>query len=107
MAVHRIHFSLRHFQPGVLNMDPMVWFGVKKFYKMDPGANVIRLFTAVSYNFFCNEPVFVPGKPFQPSLLFMGKVHVSLGLAAALLANTTLSWVGLRGTDILAYYENS
>jgi hypothetical protein len=35
---------------------------------MTPVANVIKLFTAVSYNFS-----FVPGKPFQPSLMFAGK----------------------------------
>ena len=32
------------------------------------GANVIRLFTAVSYDFSWLARVFVPGKPFQPSL---------------------------------------
>jgi len=33
-----------------------------------PGANAIKLFTAVSY-------AFAPGKPFQPSLLFVGKAR--------------------------------
>jgi hypothetical protein len=44
----------------------------KSFIKRTPGANVIKLYTAVSYDFF-NE--FVPGKPFQPSLLFVGKAR--------------------------------
>jgi hypothetical protein len=36
-------------------------------------ANVKKLFTAVSYDFSKYARVFVPGKPFQPSLMFGGK----------------------------------
>jgi hypothetical protein len=38
-----------------------------------PGANVIKLFTAVSYDFSLKARAFIPGKPFQPSLMFAGK----------------------------------
>ena len=37
------------------------------------GANVIKLFTAVIYKFSYSVRVFVPGKIFQPSLMFVGK----------------------------------
>ncbi len=40
---------------------------------LTPVANVIKLFTAVSYEFSLLARVFVPGKPFQPSLMFAGK----------------------------------
>ncbi len=40
------------------------------------GANPIKLFTAVICGFF-NKLVFVPGKPFQPSLMFVGKARDS------------------------------
>jgi hypothetical protein len=39
------------------------------------GVNVIKLFTAVSYNFLKEARAFVPGKPFQPSLMFAGKAE--------------------------------
>jgi hypothetical protein len=38
---------------------------------------IIKLTTAVIYG-FRNELVLVPGKPFQPSLLFVGKVRAYL-----------------------------
>ncbi len=37
------------------------------------GANVINLFKAISYNFCSKLEAFVPGKSFQPSLIFGGK----------------------------------
>jgi hypothetical protein len=37
-----------------------------------PVPNVIKLFTVVSYDFSYQARVFVPGKPFQPSLMFGG-----------------------------------
>jgi hypothetical protein len=53
--------------------------------------------------------VFVPGKPFQTSLMFAGKVgayprveHLS---APALPANIRLGWKGLPGTHALTDYE--
>jgi hypothetical protein len=38
------------------------------------GANVIKLFAAVNYDFSYEARAFVPGKPFQHSLMFCGKV---------------------------------
>jgi hypothetical protein len=35
------------------------------------GANVINLFTAVSYDFSYKARAFVPGKFFKPSLMFV------------------------------------
>jgi hypothetical protein len=37
-----------------------------------PGANVIKLFTAISYEFLYQARAFVPGKLFQSSLMFAG-----------------------------------
>jgi hypothetical protein len=37
------------------------------------GAFTIKLFTAVIYEFFKQARVFVPGKPFKPSLMFVDK----------------------------------
>ncbi len=42
---------------------------------MTPGANVIKLFTVVSYDFSQLATVFVLGKPFQLSLVFVGKAR--------------------------------
>ncbi len=64
--------------------------------------------------------MYVPGKPFQPSLMFAGKAGAypseapfrcsSLGSYPRLWAlptNIRLGWNGLKGTNTLAYYENS
>jgi hypothetical protein len=40
-----------------------------------PVANVIKIFTAVSYDFSLKARAFVPGKPFQTSLIFVGKAR--------------------------------
>jgi hypothetical protein len=49
-----------------------------------PGANVIiKLFTAASYKFSLYAKVLFPGKPSQPSLMFVGKAR-SLPLSGAL-----------------------
>ncbi len=37
------------------------------------GVNVIKLFTTVSYDFSKYARAFVPGKPLQPSLMFVGE----------------------------------
>jgi hypothetical protein len=61
--------------------------------------------------------VFVPGNPFQPSLMFTGnaRVYVSgapesgaplYGRFMASPTNIRLGWKGLPGTNTLAYYEN-
>ncbi len=39
------------------------------------GANVIKLFTDVSYDFSQKARAFVTGKPFQPNLMFVGKAR--------------------------------
>jgi hypothetical protein len=39
--------------------------------KTQTGDNVIKLLTDVSYEFSQKARAFVPGKPFQPSLIFM------------------------------------
>ncbi len=44
------------------------------------GANVIKLFTDVSYDFIIIS-AFVPGKPYQPSLMFVGKAGAYLSEA--------------------------
>ncbi len=48
---------------------------VKSFIVQDPGANVIKLFTAVRCEFSKQASVFVLGKPFQTSLLLVGKAR--------------------------------
>jgi hypothetical protein len=63
---------------------------------------------------FFNRLVFVPGKPFQPSLMFVGEAYdrverlkdASLRYDRALLANIRLGWTGLPGTNTLAYYKH-
>jgi hypothetical protein len=42
-------------------------------WEVCPGANVIKLFTAVSYTFSLLVRAYFTGKPFQPSLMFAGK----------------------------------
>jgi hypothetical protein len=63
---------------------------------------------------FLNKLEFAPVKPFQPSLLFVGKSYPRVehlkGVSHftwASPANTMLSWIGLQRTKTLAYYENS
>jgi hypothetical protein len=41
----------------------------------DQGVNVIKRFTAVSYDISLQARAFVPGKPFQPSLMFASKAR--------------------------------
>ncbi len=42
---------------------------------MSPGVDHIKPFTVVIYRFSLLDRLFVPGKPFQPSLMFMGKAR--------------------------------
>jgi hypothetical protein len=80
-------------------------------------ANVIKLFTVVSYNFYSKLeqlPLAI-----LSSLVYCLQVRpgayprvenqkgASLGQALALTANIRLSWKGLEGTNALAYYEKS
>jgi hypothetical protein len=39
------------------------------------GANVIKLFSSVIYDYSLQARVFVPGKPFQPSLMIVGEAR--------------------------------
>ncbi len=53
--------------------------------------------------------MFVPGKPFQLSLMFAGKAGAYPRvehLKGALPTNIRLGWKGLPGTNTLAYYGN-
>jgi hypothetical protein len=48
--------------------------------------------------------MFVPGRPFEPSLMFVGKakslpLNGALGKIPELLANIRLGWKGLLGTN--------
>ncbi len=43
--------------------------------RLTPGANVIKIFTAMSYEFLLESKMFASSKPFQPSLLFVGKAR--------------------------------
>jgi len=45
----------------------------KKFITLAPGADVTKLFVAVSYQFLQEARVFVPSKLFQPCIIFPGK----------------------------------
>jgi hypothetical protein len=45
---------------------------------LTPGAIVIKLFTVVSYDFSQLATMFVLGKPFQLSLVFVGKAGAYL-----------------------------
>jgi hypothetical protein len=56
-----------------------------------PGPNVIKLFTVVSYDFLYYVRAFVHGKPFQPSLMFVGKSR-SLPYTGA--TPRCFTWVG-------------
>jgi hypothetical protein len=49
---------------------------------LNTGGDVIKLFTAVIYKFSSKARVFVPVKPFQTSLLFVGKAR-NLSLSRA------------------------
>jgi hypothetical protein len=56
--------------------------------------------------------VLIPGKPFQPSLMFVGKARVEhlkgtlIGKALALVTNVGLGWKGLPLTIAIAYSDN-
>ncbi len=71
-----------------------------------------KLFTAVNYHCSQQARVFVPGRPFQPCLIFVGKARSlpwseTPGYTLDLLKNVRLAWRNLPGTKTLAYYEHS
>jgi hypothetical protein len=45
----------------------------KTIISHSPGADPIKIFTVVIFEFSQYARVFVPGKPFQPSLMFVSK----------------------------------
>ncbi len=49
----------------------------KKITLTGPGANVIQLFTSVIYECPSKARLFVPGKPFQPSIMLVEKIQLS------------------------------
>jgi hypothetical protein len=82
-----------------------------------PSANVpwgryYKTFFGRNLRIFIISQSVVPGKPFQPSLVFAGKARAYPSEApfrCKLLAsptNITLDWKGLPGTNTLAYNEN-
>ncbi len=46
----------------------------ENFITLCPGAKVIKLFIVIIYNFLISWSV-CPGKPFRPSLMFVGKAE--------------------------------
>jgi hypothetical protein len=90
--------------------DNFCYFNKNQELKFDSRACIIKLFTAVIYGFSLQARVFVPGKPFQPSLMFVGEAR-SLPYGApekcfTRVGSIRLGWQGLPGTNTLAYYEN-
>jgi hypothetical protein len=54
--------------------------------------------------------IMIPGKPFLPSLMFVGKARAypsDATKAPALPANIRLGWKGLPRTNALAYYQKA
>ncbi len=80
-------------------------------------AECYKLFMAVIYEFSKKARELVPGRPFQPCLMVLGKVRAyprmkhlkgaSLGQTPALFVNIRLDLKDLPVTNTLAYYENS
>ncbi len=60
------------FKNSLSYFDTAIRYTCKMFKKSTPGVNVIKLFTAENYGFSKLARDFVPGKPFQPSLMFCG-----------------------------------
>ncbi len=70
------------------------------------GSNIVKLFTAVIDKCLGQARVLVPGKPFQPSLMFAGPYRSEspldaplLGRLLALSTNIRLGWKGLPGKN--------
>jgi hypothetical protein len=66
LVIDKMSVAKKVFNQNVWN--PHLLDHSNKIYRT--GANVIKLFTAVSYNFSQLAEVFVPGKPFHPSVMF-------------------------------------
>ncbi len=96
-------------------LQTLVNYGEKN-YNIATGAIVIKLFTAVSYKFLQKARAFAPGKPFQPSLMFVGKAR---SLPKSRAPERCFTWVDsclthrrytklrrLKRDNTLAYYKN-
>ncbi len=66
--------------PGT-NTLTFVNVGRKKFYTIGPGPNILKLSCPLFTN-FRNKLAYGPGKPFQPSLMFVGKAGACLSEVA-------------------------
>jgi hypothetical protein len=60
------------FQPTIKKPQGLFKLGLTILVQLIPRACIIKLITAVIYGFH-NKLVFVPGKPFQASLVFREK----------------------------------
>jgi hypothetical protein len=94
-----LHFGHAHINYGTKVVNTSVQFLWKKtFYGTNLGTYCYKVFMAVIYEYLEYVRVFVPARPFQTSVMFVGRLWP--------FANMTLSWKGLPGTNTLAYYEN-
>jgi hypothetical protein len=62
----------RCFQNALAYFASAVSFTCKRFVKLTLGANFIKHFTGIIYEFLEKAGAFFPGKPFQRSLMFVG-----------------------------------
>ncbi len=83
----------------------------EKFHNTDTSGQSYKTFYGCN---LCNKLVFVPGKPFQPSLMFGGKSGTYLSEASwrcstlmcvehSLPTNIILGWKGFPGTNTTRY----
>ncbi len=47
----------------------------KSYITLAPGDNVIKHFMPVTYEYLQSARVFVPGNPYRPSIVFVGKAR--------------------------------
>jgi hypothetical protein len=80
---------------------------------MAPRTNVVKLFTGVIYEEPQLTGLFVPGTPFQLSIMFAAKAYprverlkgAPLGYAP-FTTNLRLGWRGMLETNALAYFNH-
>jgi hypothetical protein len=91
------------------HQDQHLHHRLRQLYSL-PGLSIIKLFLAVIYECSYKARVFVPGKPFQLSLMFVSKIRslpkverlkgALLGWAPALLAKIGLGEKDLPGANV-------
>ncbi len=99
-------------------LGPIVNFEQSSFLIIGPRALIYNNFTTVIYEFSQQARVFVPGRLFQPSLMFVAKVRNLLWGGAsercftrvdsALLANIRLDWKyqpGIKHSSLSQTYK--